>query len=708
VLVTGLQIFTISIKLAHKKYITLATIIYIIYTERYLTMLLQPQKSKVGDLLCVVIILILVFVLAACSDEAAQVTAVPIIEIPTEPPQLNSATSFDGPLVKAGQQSVSRFIKNGIYSAAFEYANNLKEGVAEPTVSQDSANNHFSTTNTQESGVDEADRIEYDGNILYLAAYPQWGEGATYQSKVRVLERQNDFSLNTVSELPLVDKNSNIEGIYQHNERLAVLSINTQYYTIDTLFFAPEPWAPNESKLTLDIYDTALPSHLSIVSHIKIDGVMVSSRRIGDDLYLVTSYTAYIEGLNPNASTEQELLANYLTILNTLDSQLMPQIYRNGDQGTPLNSTEDCVIPAQATDKDGYAHLLTISRINLTDPNDIQSSCISSLASMVYMSEANLYLSASVDNQTVLHKVSLDANLTYQASGKVDGIIGWRGAPNLRISEQDDNLRIVTSDYNTGEPSHQLSILGQQGNELTILAALPNDRFPEPIGKPGEDIFAVRFFGDRGYIVTFERIDPLYVLDLANPNDPKMLGALEIPGFSSYLHPLNNGYLLGVGQQVNVNNIPENGEVTAEPVTQEGMKISLFDVSDPTHPLEVNSIVKPSSYTPVEYDYRALSVLNNNGSYQFALPVESWKISSDERSGFWAASNSLLLLEVDTTSNNPELIQRSEVRPIVSEQPYASGWQDRGIIHGENVYYIHGNQVWQSTWAEDAAVLGPF
>ncbi len=386
----------------------------------------------------------------------------------------------------------------------------------------------------------------------------------------------------------------------------------------------------------------------------------------------------------------------------------MPKIYRNGDQGTALNSTEDCAIPAQATEKDGYAHLLTVSRINLTDPSDIQSSCISSVASMLYMSEANLYLSSSVDNQTVLHKVALDANLTYQATGKIDGIIGWRGAPNLRLSEQNDNLRIVTSDYTSGEPEHKLSILSQQGSELTILATLPNDTSPEPIGKPGEDIYAVRFLGDRGYIVTFERIDPLYVLDLADPSTPKVLGALEIPGFSSYLHPLDNGYLLGVGQQVNINNIPENGEVTDEPVTQEGMKISLFNVSDPTNPVEVNSIVKPSSYTPVEYDYRALSVLNNDGSYQFALPIESWNTPSDELVHFWAPSNSLMLLEVDTTSNSPELIQRSEVRPDVSEQPYAYGWEDRSVIHGNNVYYIHGNQVWHTTWAEDAEVFGPF
>ncbi|WP_339720947.1 beta-propeller domain-containing protein [uncultured Paraglaciecola sp.] len=669
--------------------------------------MLQPKKNNIGDLLCLAIIVMLVFVLAACTDEDEIDES--IIERPTEPPKLNTATTFDGPLVKAGQVPVSRFIKNGIYSAAFDYANGYRVDAPEYAVTQDAAiaNTDFSTTNTQESGVDEADRMEYDGNILYLAAYPQWFDGETYQSKVRVLERQNDFSLNSVAELPLVDENSNIEGMYQHNDRLAVLSTNFQIYTMDIFTFAPEPWLPSEQKLTIDIYDTSVPSSPSTVSNIKIDGSIISSRRIGDELYVVTSYTAYVEGLNANATTEEELLKNYLAILDTPDSELMPKIYRNGDEGTPLNLPEDCVIPAQATDKDGYAKLLTVSRINLTDPNDVQSSCISAVANMLYMSEANLYLSATVDNQTVLHKVSLDTNLTYQASGKIDGIVGWRGAPNLRLSEQNEYLRIVTSDYTKEGAEHKLSILNQQNNELSIVATLPNDASPEPIGKPGEDIFAVRFLGDRGYIVTFESIDPLYVLDLADPNNPQVLGALEIPGFSSYLHPLDNGYLLGVGQQVNVNNIPENGEVTEQPVTEEGMKVSLFNVSDPSNPIEVNSIIKPSAFTPVEYDYRALSVLNNAGSYQFALPIESWYTTTDELVRFWAPSNSLLLLEVDTTATTPELILRSQVSPKMSES-YASGWNDRSVIHGDNVYYIHGNQVWHTSWAEDAAIFGPF
>lgn len=171
-------------------------------------------------------------------------------------------------------------------------------------------------------------------------------------------------------------------------------------------------------------------------------------------------------------------------------------------------------------------------------------------------------------------------------------------------------------------------------------------------------------------------------------------GPLEIPGFSSYLHPLDNDYLLGIGQQVNLNNLPQEREATDEPITTvEGVKISLFDVSDPSQPKEVTSLVESSSYAPIEYDYRALSMVNVEGQYQFALPIESWKPASDESGPNWTPPNSLMLLEVDTASLNPRLFMKQHIRPDMSDLLYSSGWQERSVIHNQNVYYIHGNQV---------------
>jgi uncharacterized secreted protein with C-terminal beta-propeller domain len=646
------------------------------------------------------LILLTMAALSACSgSDDASVIEIP--EEPTEPPQINPAKSFAGPLAKTGQSSVSRFIKNGIYSATQNNARNLEDNATPaPSVTDTGAN--YSTTNTQEAGVDEADRMEYDGDYLYLAAYPQWIDGENYQGHVRVMQRNEDYSLTEIERLDLANQDGNINGIFHAEQRLAVISTNSQVYSISSLSIAP--WFENDNRVALDIYDTSVAAQSEATLRAEFDGNILSSRRINNQLYLVMSYVPTVDNLSPEAASNAELLANYLTILDTPDEQLMPKMYINGTEQA-LNNIEDCAIPASATENDGYAHLITVLRVNLQQPDDISATCLSMVAEVMYMSPQNLYLATNVENQTALHKIALDTDLTYQASGTVEGVFGWRGPANLRLSEKDGYLRIVSSDYQQAEPVHRLSILNQQGSELEIVATLPNDANPEPLGKPGEDIYAVRFFEDRAYIVTFEQIDPLYVLDLANPLAPQIVGALEIPGFSSYLHPLDNNYLLGIGQQVNAN-IPANGTIPTEPVTQEGMKISLFDVSDPANPIELNSIVKERAYTPVEYDYRALAVLNDAGRYQFSMPVEQW--GADELTDIWQQSSSLMLLEVDTQAAQPELLERATIHASNEQEYYIYSGDDRSVIHGEHVYYIHGNRVWHSLWQTDAEVTGPY
>jgi uncharacterized secreted protein with C-terminal beta-propeller domain len=617
---------------------------------------------------------------------------------PTQVPLINQAKPFSGALIKVNQSAASRYIKNGIYSATANY------GRMAPVLSENSFDAGFSQTTTQEAGVDEADRIEYDGETLYLAAYPDWSDTTASPAHVRIMQRNADFSLTETAQIGLLSENANINGLYLHDSHLAVLSENTVFMTFDSLVI--DPWADANQKVSLDLYSSADPQQPQTLANIEFDGYLVSSRRIDNYVYLVTSYVAHVPGLNVNAVTEQEQLANYLRILDTPDDELMPKMYRNG-VAQALYAAEDCAIPAAATAQDGYAQLVSVIRVNMEVPDDISASCVSTMADLLYMSKDNLYVVSTLDNQTVLHKIRLDASLSYQASGSVNGVIGWNGPRQLRLSEQDNYLRIVASDYTGSMPVHQLSVLTQQGNSLNVVATLPNRDAPEVLGKPGEDIYAVRFFGNRAYVVTFERIDPLYVIDIENPLSPTILGTLEIPGYSSYLHPMDNNFLLGVGQHVNRSDIPENGTVAFEPPTREGVKISLFDIADPSHPREVNSIVMAQSYTPVEYDYRALTVLNNDGHYQFAMPVEQWGLVKDEFD-YWLPQSSLLLLDVDTSSASAQLSLTNQLKIRSDSDHYVFGGEDRSVIHGEHVFYAHGNQLWQSLWQENSPLIGPF
>jgi hypothetical protein len=112
----------------------------------------------------------------------------------------------------------------------------------------------------------------------------------------------------------------------------------------------------------------------------------------------------------------------------------------------------------------------------------------------------------------------------------------------------------------------------------------------------GEQVQSVRFMDDLAYVVTFRQVDPLYALDLSDPRAPRVLGELKIPGFSEYLHPVGEGLLLGVGRQVD----PGTG-------LDEGLKISLFDVSDPLAMAEVDQIVTADAWSTVTQDHKAFT-----------------------------------------------------------------------------------------------------
>ncbi len=630
----------------------------------------------------------------------------PEVEL-TEPPVINQAKAFDGPLSSSTSLAAERYIKNGIYAAAFAARN---EVTSNPSLISDAAaptfTENFSTTNTAEQGVDEADRIEYDGDYLYLATTQQWLESGVTQPAIKVMQRNADFTLTELDQIQPDLDYLNINGLYLYQDRLAVIGNDFPVYPLADV--AILPWYDAQARIGISIHDVSTPSDTSQVSSIEIDGNLLSSRRIENNLYIVSTYTPYIDSLDPTATTEDALLNNYKAILATPASAIMPKIH-SGQSSVVMNDINDCFIPADATIRDGHAQLITVTRINLDAPEDRASTCLSTFAFMTYTSQDSLYIASNLDgSDTHFHKLSL-SDLQYQASGKVTGQIGWRGRPNLRTDEQDGHLRVVSTDYSGEQSVHKLTILNQQGNQLQPVAELPNASQPEAIGKPNEDIYAVRFIEDKAYVVTFERVDPLYVIDLSDQQSPFIAGSLEIPGFSSYLHPLKNDLILGVGQAVEFAQIPSTGEQPIEIPVTSGLKVSLFDARDPENPIELTSMETPYAYSPVEFDYKAFTVLENAGAYRFAMPMEQWRTDSGPaNTSLISAINSLLLLETDTNVETPELVLVDKLSVQNNEVNYIYSGEDRSVLHGDSVYYIHGNQIWLGQWMTNSDLLGPY
>ena len=201
----------------------------------------------------------------------------------------------------------------------------------------------------------------------------------------------------------------------------------------------------------------------------------------------------------------------------------------------------------------------------------------------------------------MVHSFIYDAaDASYKASGKVDGTV----LNSYSMSEHEGALRVATtsSDPNTGRTESGVYVLKPSGDELNVVGSVTG------LGKT-ERIYAVRFMGPTGYVVTFRQTDPLYVLDLRDPASPKVTGELKIPGYSAYLHPVGDGRLLGLGQDAT-----DTGRVT-------GSQLSLFDVSDPTKPTRISQVDLGQGGSEAEHDPHAFLFWAKTG--QIVVPFQS-------------------------------------------------------------------------------------
>ena len=170
----------------------------------------------------------------------------------------------------------------------------------------------------------------------------------------------------------------------------------------------------------------------------------------------------------------------------------------------------------------------------------------------LFVADTGSYEPGAIDVDTrtnpTIHLLEFDisdpAQARYLASGGVPGQLH----DSYALSEYQDHLRVTTTTSNIGSTSTAVVVLARQGDRLVQVGSASG------LGT-GEQVYAVRYAGDRGYVVTFQRIDPLHVIDLSNPTKPVLRGTLSMTGYSSLLLPLSGDRLLGIGRSVQ----PEGG-----------------------------------------------------------------------------------------------------------------------------------------------------
>lgn len=600
----------------------------------------------------------------------------------------------------------------------------LAEAAADSAV--DTSSTNFSTTYTQESDVDEYDAVKYDGTHLFIApshsmnccfvvddiALPAIAEAsdaaiaAPVQSSARAIRilatDSTSAGITPVAEIPLPDDLS-VEGLYIDTHSLAAITSSAWWGSWGTPLSDVTRWADQYTELRL--YSTKDISNPALQHTIQIEGALLTSRKIGDTAYLVTRHTPNIDGITyyPTTSTEEQ--NNEQILSNTTLIELLPQLRIDNAAQTALQAS-DCfqidpehdLAPAQL----GYPSITTVTGINLSSGDVSSSFCYLDYVDGVYFSGTSLYMTqtygSSSGTDTYIHKFAPSSGEHYKGSTRVAGHLWLQGNNDFRISESGDYLRIVTSEW-TNDASdtidHHLYVIGEKADstELIVVGELPRDAAPEEIGKPNEDLYGVRFMDDRAFVVTFERTDPLYVIDLSDANAPSISGQLEVPGFSNFLHPIGDDLLLGLGRN-------------AEGHT----KLELFNISDIANPISL-AAMEPAAdlqwdYSPAEWDRHAFTYLSGDTDDRFAIPISG---SQWIDSGYLHRER-LYLFEVQGKLN-PASAGLSNIGFLqvenLPEGQYADG-RNRSVIHDDSVFYINGQDVFSALWQSPIFQTGPY
>ncbi len=452
-----------------------------------------------------------------------------------------------------------------------------------------------SSTNTQEVNVDEGDLIENDGRYLYSAV----------GGSVRIVDVSTGTLVATIPGAPGAEPQLLLDG-----PRLAVIrQLFTQW---------PET--------TVERWDVSNPSSPRFESRVHLEGTFLAARTVNNRARIVlqTPFGARIRQVLPTGDSAQALsaatAANRAVVKRAKADEWLPRAYNSDQGGNPsaLRQAVNCVEIGKPADTSGLS-LTWVATIDLNVPSPrvtaSGSGGVVGAGNIVYASEQSLFVATSGFNarlvpqpavvrepgfgsgggvaprpvsssRTLIHGFNLSGadGATYFASGSVDG----RLLNQFSMSDFGGALRVAVTTDGEGFGSPQQSgvrVLQRNGRSLDQIGTLNG------LGI-NERIYAVRFLGELGYIVTFRQVDPLYVIDLRNPRAPRRAGELKIPGYSSYLHPIAPGQLLGIGQDAT-----DQGQ-------RLGTVLQVFDVSDPNNPRQATKL-RVGGSSEAEYDHRA-------------------------------------------------------------------------------------------------------
>lgn len=505
-----------------------------------------------------------------------------------------------------------------------------KAGVEAPTAETSSIEVIYSNTNIQVKGVDEGDKVKTDGKNIYrinkqsveiIKAYPV--EDMKTLKIIKFNDNNNVFYPNEI----YVDANYMVV-IGACNYRESIESIKeTKVKTGETQelidikdgarISSPFVWKNTVRAIVYDISDI---NNIKVIRKVETDGYTLATRKIGNMLYIVSN-----KNLNYYGKNTSNIIPGYID--SAIGEEYVKVEYKD------IHYLKDSV----------QANYLMLTAIKLDKPKEPATiyACLGG-GDHIYMSKENLYISAQDNNKnsyykfmdqmiekkgitdkTNIYKFQLkDGKFEFMATGQVKGTI----LNQFSMDENNKYFRIATTTsgaWNDNLQEGSKNNVYILDNELNLKGKLEDMAI-------GEKIYSVRFMGDKGYVVTYKNIDPLFVIDLKDVSNPTVLGELKIPGFSSYLEPYDENHIIGIGKDTEEIVIKDKeGKIVDTRVIEKGIKLSLFDITDYKNPKEkFNTIIGDAgTYSEALNNHRAL--LFSKEKNILAFPISVVKIEED-------------------------------------------------------------------------------
>ena len=539
---------------------------------------------------------------------------------------------------------------NSMAIGLYESASSADAATAESSNVSDTGG--YSDTNVRENGVGEADIVKTDGKNIYTLC----------RSVVTITAIDNG----SMEKLASIEQDAEryVEDIYVQDDKLVLFGTLGRQVGNSEDSEAYDGYYENNTYV--QVYDISDPSNPKEIGNMEQSGGYNTSRIVDGYVYVLSQFHPYEDNVTAR------------------DLWYIPEV-----QGKSIEA-ENIYMPQEA---EGNEYTI-ITAFSLDDPSEkTDSKAVFGYSDVCYVSENNIYITSnyyedSDVSRTLIRKISYtDGKLAGVAQTKIKGMLN----DSFSIDEYEGNLRLVTTideiysnddimplnetadetaDKNGTTDKSDASKVTEKAVAENVKDAVPgtnslyvlNDKL-EIIGSihnlaKDETIYSARFMGDTGYFVTYRQVDPLFSVDLSDPENPKILGELKIPGFSEYLHPYGDGKLLGIGRDVS-----EDG------FTTEGVKLSMFNVTDPSNVTEENKYTIEESYgTDVGYNYKGVFVDVQKNLFGFVTyhdGVTYQLYTYDEAEGF---------------------------KEVMSRQ--LSGYEgSRGLYIGDVFYLVSGNMI---------------